>query len=93
MRWQHYGPDVQDEVCFDLTAIPLEELYQMQADVESHLAELRASEPAPKRGNTKKHIIWFASCQDVIKQLHDIRDAIQDHLTRGERDADSPSAP
>lgn len=76
---------------FDLAAIPLEKLYQMQADVEDHLAELRALEPSPKRGNTKKHIVWFTSCQDEIKQLHDIRDAIQDHLARGERGAGSPS--
>lgn len=94
MRWQYYGSGVQNEgMYFDLAAIPLEKLYQMQADAEARLTELRASEPPHKRGNTRKHIIWFSSCQDEIKRLHDIRDAIQDHLARGERDADSPSAP
>ena len=68
---------MQEGMYFDLAAAPLEELYQMQAEVEAHLAELRASEPSPKRGNTGKHIVWFSSCQDEIKRLQDIRDAIQ----------------
>ena len=77
MRWQHYGTDVPDAMEFDLAGVPLKELYQMQADVESHLAELRASEPSPKRENTEKHIIWFSLCQNKIKRLQDIRDTIQ----------------
>ncbi len=93
MKWQHYGPDVQDEMCFDLKAAPLEKLYQLQADVEARLAELRASEPSPKRENTEKHIIWFSFCQNEIKRLHDIRDAIQNHLTPDERDAGSQTSP
>lgn len=97
MRWQYYGSGVQNEgMYFDLAAIPLEKLHQMQADAEARLTELRASEPPHKRGNTTKHIIWFSSCQDEIKRLHDIRDAIQDHLARREscsKGAGSPLVP
>ena len=77
MRWQHFGTDVPNAMGLDLAGVPLKELYQMQADVEVRLAELRASEPSPKRRNTEEHIIWFSLCQDKIKRLQDIRDAIQ----------------
>ena len=77
MRWQHFGTDVPNAMDLELAGVPLKELYQMQADVEASLAGLRASEPSPKRRNTEEHIIWISLCQDMIKRLQDIRDAIQ----------------
>ena len=77
MRWQHFGTDVPNAMGLDLAGVPLKELYQMQADVEARLAELRASEPSPKRRNTEEHTIWFSLCQNEIKRLQNIRDAIQ----------------
>ena len=64
-------------MCIGLASLPLDELYQMQADVEARLVELRASEPSPKRRNTEEHTIWFSLCQNEIKRLQNIRDAIQ----------------
>ena len=77
MRWQHYGTENPGGMCIGLASHPLDELYQMQADVEARLVELRASEPSPKRRNTEEHTIWFSLCQNEIKRLQNIRDAIQ----------------
>jgi len=78
MKWQRQSFSDKFDVNWsvDLTTIPLEELYRMQANVEKHIEDLRASEPSSKRKNTRQHDVWFDTCQGAIERLHEIRDAI-----------------
>ena len=57
MRWLVYGPEESGEMYEDLTALPLQELYERQSLIEKYLEELRKNEPSPKRKNEKAHIV------------------------------------
>lgn len=76
MKWQSFGHDFMDRGMNAEISRPLEELYRMQSEAEARLAELRASEPLPKRKNARQRVAWFALCQDEITRLQNIRDAI-----------------
>ncbi len=76
MRWQLYGVFKTEGMYEDLSAYPIEKLYELQRHAEERLEEIRAKEPLPKRKYERDHRIWFNLCQDVIGDLHEIRDAI-----------------
>ena len=83
MRWLIYGPEDQDRMWEDLTALPLQELYERHSCIEKHLEELRKNEPSPKRKNEWAHTVWFSQCQGCIADLRKVRDAIYIVKKRG----------
>ncbi len=58
MRWLEYFPENEEGMVVSLSEKSLSELYDIQADIENKLKELRQKEPKAKRKYERDHKTW-----------------------------------
>ena len=68
------GPDQLDQD--PLTNLSVTELKNKEASLQTRLEKLRKEEPANKRANRDKYVLWVKQTQDLIFELGKVRDAL-----------------